>query len=93
MLIKQVGILKKKVGSKYLIFNFLNSELSRKYVELWDRIQNQISNRSDFGKDFLKIMFNSDDKVPLNKPLTFYSVKIVVRCIFEEDSKLYPQFF
>ena len=38
-------------------------------------------------------MFNCDDKLRLNKPLKFYSVKIVVRCIFEEDGKLYPQFF
>ena len=41
----------------------------------------------------MKIKFNSDDDFPLNKPLKFHAVTIIIRFVFEEDSKLYPQLF
>ena len=37
----------------------------------------------------MKIEFNSDDKLPLNKQSKFLSVTIVIRSIFEEDGKSY----
>ena len=40
----------------------------------------------------MKIGFNSDDKLPLNKQLKFFSVTIVIRSVFE-DCKYYPQVF
>ena len=41
----------------------------------------------------MKIKFHSDDDLPLNKPLKFYAVTIIIRSVFEEDGKLYPQLF
>ena len=41
----------------------------------------------------MKIKFNTDDNLPLNKPLKLHLLTIIVRCIFEEDSKFYPQLF
>ena len=41
----------------------------------------------------MKIRFNSDDKLPLNKQLRFISVIIVIRPAFEDDGKYYPQAF
>ena len=41
----------------------------------------------------MKIEFNSDDDLPLNKPLKFHNVAITIRSVFEEDGKLYPQDF
>ena len=41
----------------------------------------------------MKIKFNSDDDLPLKKPLKFHSVTIVIRFVFEEDSNFYPQVF
>ena len=42
---------------------------------------------------FMKIEFDLDNDLPLNKSLNLYSVTVVVRYIFEEDDKLYPQNF
>ena len=36
---------------------------------------------------------NSDDNLPLDKQLKFLSVTIIVRSVFEEDAKYYPQGF
>ena len=41
----------------------------------------------------MKIAFNSDDNLPLNKPVKFHNMIITMRSDFEEDSKLYPQVF
>ena len=41
----------------------------------------------------MKIKFNSDDDLPLNKPLKFHAMTIIIRSVFEEGGKLYPQFF
>ena len=41
----------------------------------------------------MKIKFNSDDDLPLNKPLKFYLMTINIRSVFEEDGKLHPQVF
>ena len=41
----------------------------------------------------MKIKFNSEDDLPLNKPLKFHRMTIIIRSVFEEDSKFYPQVF
>ena len=41
----------------------------------------------------MKIKFDSDDDLPLNKPLKFHMMTITIRPVFEKDSKLYSQDF
>ena len=41
----------------------------------------------------MKIKFNADDNLSLNKPLKFHLLTIIVRSIFEEDSKFYTQLY
>ena len=48
---------------------------------------------NDYGKDYKKIKFISDDDLPLNKSLKFHAMTIIIRSVFEEDGKLYPQLF
>ena len=56
---------------------------ARKNTELWDGIKNEIKainggKTRKYGKDFMKIKFNLDDDLPLNKQLKFPTVTIVV---------------
>ena len=54
----------------------------------------EISNdECDYEKGYMKIKFNSDDNLPLNKPLKFHNMTITIRSIFKEHGKLYPQVF
>ena len=41
----------------------------------------------------MKIKFDSNDNLPLNKILKFYAVIIIIRSVFERDGKCYPQIF
>ena len=78
-----------------------NNEVVKKYNDLWDGIKNEIEtinagktnkHRSfEYDKDFMKIKFNSDDNVPLNKTLKIYNMTIIIKFVFEEHGKFYPQ--
>ena len=41
----------------------------------------------------MKIKFNSDEDLPLNKSLNSHIMTITIRSVFEEDGKLYPEVF
>ena len=79
--------------NKYLVFDstYENKELIKNQRK--DKIKEINSEECDYEKDYMKIKFNSDDDLPLNKPLTFYLIRINIRSVFEEDSKRYPQVF
>ena len=74
-----------------------NEELLKKYNDVFNGIRDKIKKISgdecDHEKDYMKIKFNSDDDLPLNKQLKFHNMIITIRSVFEEDGKLYPQVF
>ena len=41
----------------------------------------------------MKIQFNSNDDLPLSKTLMLHNLTTIVRSVFEEDGKYYPQVF
>ena len=41
----------------------------------------------------MKIKFNSDNNLPLNKSLKFHAMTITIRPFFEEAGKLYSQVY
>ena len=49
--------------------------------------------KGEYEKYFMKIKFNSDDNLPLNKMLKLHMLTVIVRSIFEEDGKNYPRVF
>ena len=56
-----------------------------------EKINNDKS--GEYEKDYMKIKFDSDDKLPFHKELKFLSVTIIIRSVFEDDGKYYPQAF
>ena len=65
--------------------------------ELWSKIRDLIrsitKNSDDYDEKYMKIKFNSDDELPLNKTIEIPTITIVVRAIFLENNKYYPQVF
>ena len=94
------GYIEEKVVKKYLVFDSKdeNKELLKKYSDVFNGVKNEVKTinggkENDFEKDYMKIKFNSDNDLPLNKPLKFHLMTITIRSVFEEDGKLYPQVF
>ena len=93
------GYIEEKGVNKYFVFDSTdeNKELLKKYNDVFNGIRDKIKEISgsecDYEKDYMKIKFNSDEKLPLNKSLKFHAMTINIRSVFEEDGKLYPQLF
>ena len=94
------GYIEEKNGKKYVICDSVdeNKEVLKKYRDVWNGIKNKIKaingdKDNDYEKDYMKIKFNSDDDLPLNKLLKFHLMTIIIRYVFSEDGKLYPQPF
>ena len=47
----------------------------------------------EFEKDFKKTRFESNDDLPLNKAIKLRLLTIIIRSVFSEGSKFYPQLF
>ena len=93
------GYIEEKGVNKYLVFDSTdeNKELLKKYNDVWNGIKNKIeevsSGECDYEKDYMKIKFNSDDNLPLNKPLKFHNMTITIGSVFEEDGDFIRKFF
>ena len=85
------GYIEEKGVNKYLVFDSTNEnkELLKKYNDFFNEIRNKIKKISgddcDYEKDYMKIKFNSDDDLPLNKQLKFHNMTITTTSVFEED--------
>ena len=93
------GYIEEKGLKKYLVLDSTdkNKELIKNYNDVFNGIRDKVkkinSDECDYEKDYMRIKFNSDDDLPLNKPLKFHLMTITIRSVFEEDGKLYPQVF
>ena len=64
-----------------MVFNFKdeNKELLKKYSDVFNGTINKIKiisdDQRDYEKDYMKIKFNSDDDLPLNKQLKFHNME------------------
>ena len=94
------GFIEEKNGDKYLniVETDRNSNVLKKHSEVWNRIKDYIekinnNKLEEYDKNYMKIKFNSDDDIPLNNVLNFPTITVIIRNIFENDGKYYPQFF
>ena len=57
------------------------------------KLKQMVIKKDEYGKDFEKIKFNTNDALPLNNPLKFPALTIIARSVFKEDSKFYVQVY
>ena len=43
-----------------------------------------------YEKDYARIGVNNNDDIPLNKPLKFPTLTIIIRCVFQKGEELDP---
>ena len=100
MIDKMICHSEEKSGNKYLALDDVNEnkEVSKKYEEVWDGIKKEIETingrkKIEYEKDFIKIRFESNDDLPMNKPIKLILLTIIITCVFSEDDIFYPQLF
>ena len=87
------GYFKKQNGEKYLILDPIE-----KYKEVFSGIKSVIEMISSgeklfYQKHYATIGVNTDYGVPLDKQQKFLWLIIIIRCIFQNGKKLYPQIY
>ena len=86
-------------GDKYLIISSENGDILQKYQEVFDGTKEIIKKLNDYGQpikydgNYMKIKFNTDDNIPLNRIIYFPTITIIIRSITKKDDKYYPQLF
>ena len=74
-----------------------SKEIIQKYEELWSKMKDLISsitkNSDDYDEKYMKIKFDLDDELPLNKTIETHNLTIVIRAVFHENNKYYLQIF
>ena len=78
--------------------NYLILDSTDKYEEVLSGIRSEIKTLNGgkelfYEKNYARIGVNTDDDLPLNKPLKFPTLTIIIRCILQEGEKLYPQIY
>ena len=77
----------------------LLKKVLKKSTKLWNEIENQIETINGvtkpikYGKDFMKITFESDDNLPLKLILNIPRLITVTRTISQKNNKYYPQVY
>ena len=71
-----------------------NKEKMKKYeeqcIKIRDLIRSITTNLDDYDEKYIKIKFDSDDILPLNKIREIPIMTIAVRVVFHENDKYYP---
>ena len=90
--------IEKSSENKYLIFASTdkNKMVLGDYTENWNDIKEQIKSISGnkvikYSKDFMKTKFESDDDLPISKIINISVCVIIIRGVFQENNKYYPQ--
>ena len=94
------GYIKESNGNKYFTFTSTdnNKKVLEKYAKIWDELKYHVQTKNavksgEYEKNYMRIKYNSDDSLPLNKILKLHMLTIIVRSALEEDGKYYPQVF
>ena len=64
------------------------------FLRLYQKLkQLMVEKKLFYEENYARIRVNTDDNVPLNKPLKFPTLAIIIRCVFQEGKKLYPSIY
>ena len=84
---------KERYDEKYLILDSVE-----KYEEVFSGIKSEIETINGgkelfHEKNYSRIGVNTNDDVPLNKPLKFSTLTVTIRCVFQKGEELYPPLY
>ena len=86
-------------GNKYLTLLSTNErkEKMKEYEEFWSKIGDLImlitKSIDYYDEKYMKIKFNSDNELPLNKTTKSPNMTLATRAVFHEKNKYYPHVF
>ena len=100
MIDKMIGHFEEKRGNKYLILDDVdqNKKFWRNMKKFGRVLKKKlkplmVAKKIEYDKDLKKIKFQSNEDLPLNKTIKLRLLTIIIRSVFSEGAKFYPQLF
>ena len=86
---------KGKDDAWYLVIS--DKDVYKKLVDIFESIKNKITEKTwdalEYDKDYMKIKFESNNIFLTDKDVNICMATIIIRAIFAQDGKYYPQLF
>ena len=80
----------------YLIV-FGDAGVLRKFASIWKSIRAKIEENTggivQYNKNYMRIKFESNDNLPIDNIVNMHLVTIIIRSVFAQNGKFYPQLF
>ena len=87
---------KGKDDAWYLVISD-DDDVYKKLIDIFDSIKKKITEKTwdvvEYDKGYMKIKFESNNILPADKDVNIHLATIVIRAIFAQDGKHYPQLF
>ena len=84
---------KGKNDAWYLIISG-DDDVFKRLVDIFESIKKKITEKLvEYDNDYIKIKFESNDILPVDKDVNIHMVTIIIRAIFAHDGKYYLQLF
>ena len=87
---------KGKDDAWYLIISHKDA-VYEKLMDIFEIIKNKITEKTwdtvEYDKNYMKINFESNNILPVDKDMNIHLATIVIRAIFAQDGKYYPPLF
>ena len=87
---------KGKDDAWYLIISY-KDDVYEKLTNIFESIKNKITEKTwdvvEYDKDYMKIKFESNNIFPVGKNVNIHLATLIIRAIFAQDGKYYPQLF
>ena len=72
--------------NKYIKMIFMSKSQKMIYTRIWEEFSN-------YDKNYDVISFDTDDILSLNSIINIYSMKIIIKSVFKDNNKFYPQIY
>ena len=77
--------------------NFWWCECFKKFANIWKNIRAKIEKNTgcieQYDKNYMRIKFESNDNLPTDNIINMHQVTIIIRSVFAQNGKFYPQLF
>ena len=85
------GQFKKDKGDNvWCLIIFGDADVLRKFSNIWKSIRAKIEENTEIT---MKIKFESNDNLPIDNVVNMHQVTIIIRSLFAQNNKFYPQLF
>ena len=83
-------------SDRYLVIDLSNKDVLNVFDEMFDFISNKINKIDGDDKKvygYIRLKFNSDVDLPLDKLIKFHTLTVIVACVIRKANKFYPEIY